>query len=107
MAPTKGMTVSTLSVAMAGAPAHGQIADERSDTKGDADSLIRIITHDLVGSFRAFDRFVANTARDVLGVLQRGGEPLASFRDFFSGYIGGSGHQGARILGERAQVIAV
>lgn len=92
---------------MAGAPAHGQIADERSDTKGDADSLIRIITHDLVGSFRAFDRFVANTARDVLGVLQRGGEPLASFRDFFSGYIGGSGHQGARILGERAQVIAV
>src|ERR1017187_9402150 len=99
------MAPSTISVAVAGAPAHGQIADERPHTEGNADGLIRIVTHGFVGSFRAFDRFVANTACDFLGAFQRGGETRAGFRDFFSGDVGGGGHQGARIFGEGAHVI--
>ena len=78
----------------------------RPDPEGDGDGLIRMFTHGFVGSFRAFDRFVANTARDFLAAFQRGGETLAGFPDFFSGHVGGGGHQGARIFGERAHVIA-
>src|ERR1035438_5874038 len=102
----KRMVPSTISIAGAGAPAHGQIADERPHPEGDADGLIRIVTYGFVGSFRAFDRFVADTARDFLGAFQRGGETSAGFRDFFAGDVGGGGHQGARVFGERAHVIA-
>src|ERR1017187_1855800 len=93
------MVPSTISIAGPGAPAHGQIADERPHPEGDADGLIRIVTHGFVGSFRAFDRFVADTARDFLGAFQRGGETSAGVRDFFAGAVGGSCHQGARIFG--------
>jgi hypothetical protein len=49
---------------------------------------------------------LSRTARDFLGAFQRGGETLAGFPDFFSGHVGGGGHQGARVFGERAHVIA-
>ncbi len=62
--------------------AHDEIGDDRSDREGDTNGLIRLITHSLVGSFRAFDRFVADTARDFLGAIQRGGQTLASFPTF-------------------------
>src|ERR1017187_5564190 len=93
------------SVAVAGAPARDKIAEERTDTEGDANGLIWMFTHGFVRGFRAFDRFVADTARNFLGAFQRGGETLAGVPDFFSGHIGGGGHQGARIFGERAHVI--
>src|ERR1017187_196954 len=94
-----------LSVAIAGAPAHGQIADERPHTEGDADGLISILTHGFVGSLRAFNRLLADTARDFLGTVQRRGETLAGFADFFSSHVGRGGNQGARIFDERAHVI--
>src|ERR1035441_3069028 len=40
-----------------------------------------------------------------LGTFQRFGNTLAGIRDFFSSHVGGGGHQGARIFGERAHVI--
>ena len=60
--------------------------------------------HCFVCGFRALDGFVSDAARDFLGAFQRGGETLACVPGFFSCHIGGGGHQGARIFGERAHV---
>ena len=83
-----------------------EIADERTDADADADGLIGMLVHGLVRSFCAFDRFVADAARDFLGAFQSSGETLAGFPDFFSSHVGGGGHQRARIVGELAHVIA-
>src|ERR1019366_3358236 len=95
----------TKSIAVAGAPARDEIADEHADTESDANGLIRMFTHGFVGGFCAGDCPVTDIARDFLGAVQRGGETLAGFPDFFSGHVGGGGHQGARIFGECAHVI--
>jgi len=95
----------TKSIAVAGAPAGDQKTDERTDTEGDANGLIGMFPHGFVGSFRAFDRFIADTACDFLGAFQRGGEAFAGLPDILSGHVGGGGHQRPRIFGERAHVI--
>src|ERR1035437_2948303 len=96
----------TGSIAVAGAPASGEITDDRTDTEGDGHGCIRMFAHGFVGGFGAFDRFVADTARDFLGAVQCGGETLAGISDFFSGHVRGGRHQGARVFGERTHVTA-
>jgi hypothetical protein len=94
------------SITATGTPAGDEIADENPDADANGDSLIGILADLLVNDFRALDRFVADIARDFLSAFQCGGEALAGFVDFFSGHIGRSGHERARIFGERAHVIA-
>src|SRR6185503_11965286 len=48
---------------------------------------------------------LANAAIDLLAAFQRGGETLAGLPDFFARYVGGGGHQVARIFGERGHLI--
>jgi hypothetical protein len=43
---------------------------------------------------------------DFLAAIQGGGEMFAGFADFFSRHLGGGGHQGTCIFGERAHVTA-
>jgi hypothetical protein len=92
------------SVVVTAAPSEQQ-GYERTDTEGDANGLIRMFTYDVVGSFGPFHRFVADTARDFLGAIQRGGKTFAGFPDFFSGHVGGGGQQGARIFGQLTHII--
>jgi len=79
--------------------------DEYPDPESDANRLIRMFAHGIVGSLRAFDRSIADSARHFPGGVQRGGETFASFPDFFSGNVSGGGQQGARIFSERAEVV--
>src|SRR5678816_3555618 len=89
-----------------GTPARDEITDDSPHTEGDADGLIRMLVHGLIRDFGAIDRFLANAAIDFLAALQCGGELLASFLYFFSGYVSSGGHQGSRRFGECAHVIA-
>jgi hypothetical protein len=93
------------SIAVAGTTAGQEITEDHPDPDADGDGLIRMLTHGFVGGFRAFDRFVTDTARDFLGAIQRGGKTFAGFRDFFSGHVSGGGHQGARIFGQLARLM--
>jgi hypothetical protein len=83
-----------------------QVANHRTDTEGDANGLIGMLVHGLVGRFGALDRFIAYPAIDLFAAFQCGGETLAGFADLFSGRVGGRHHQGARVFGECAHVIA-
>src|ERR1035437_8274642 len=95
----------TKAIAVVGARARDEIADEHAEPESDADGLIRMFTHGFVGGFCACDCPVKDIARDLLGAVPRDGETLAGCADFFSGHVGGGGHQGARIFGECAQII--
>ena len=95
----------TGSVSIARAPASDEVTEERTDTDGDADGLIRMRVHGLVGGLGALDRLPFKATEDFLAVFQCGGEPLAGFANFFSDHIRGGGHQGARIFGKCAQVV--
>jgi hypothetical protein len=90
------------SVAITGASARDQTANERPHNEGDADGLIRMFMHGLIGGLGTLNGLVSNAAIDLFAVFQCGGETLAGFADFFLGHIGGSGYQGTRIFGERA-----
>jgi hypothetical protein len=93
------------SVAIAGASAGENKVEERSDPDADGSGLKGMVMHGFIGGFRAFDCFAANLSRDVPGVFQGGSEMFAGFRDFFPGHVGGGGHHGARIFGQRARVM--
>src|SRR3954462_7163342 len=73
-------------------PPSGQVTDERAETEGDGNDLVRILAHGLVGGFGALHGLVANAAIDFFAVLQRGGEALAGLPDLFPGDIGGGGY---------------
>ena len=80
------------SVPVAGAPSSDEIADERTDTEGDAYGLIRMLVHGLVGGLGALDCSFAYPAINLSAAFQRGGEALAGVVDFFPGDVGGGGH---------------
>jgi hypothetical protein len=94
-----------LSITVAEAGAGGKKTDQRSNPEGDPNGLIGMLVHGLVGSSGSFDGLVADTARNFPGAIQSVGEPLAGFPDFFSGHVGGGGHQGLCIFGQPAHVI--
>ncbi len=93
------------SVAVAGASASDYVANDCPDSESNANGLIRIITHNLVCGPDALDSLVSNLAIDFFATFQCGGQTLAGIADFFTGHVGGGGHQGARIIGESAHVI--
>jgi len=62
--------------------------------------------HGFVGRLGPGNRLVADTARDFLGAIQRGGETFAGFAHFFTGHVGGGDHQCAGVLGQLSNVIA-
>jgi len=106
-APGMGKGVSmSWSVAVAGAPERDQIAEERPHAEGEADGLIRMLAHRRVRGFGALDGLLPNAATDFLAAFQSRGEALAGVADFLSVHVGGGVHQGARVFGERAHVIA-
>src|ERR1043166_3673579 len=92
------------SVGVARAPAGDEIAGQGAHGKGDADGLIGMFVHSLIGGFGAFDRLVAHAAIELLAAFERGGETLAGFAHFFTRHVGRGGHQRPRIFGERAHV---
>ncbi len=61
--------------------------------------------HVFVIGFDALDCRLFDVTNDILAAFQYRGETLTVFADFFSGHVGGGGQQGARVFGERAQVI--
>jgi hypothetical protein len=95
------------SVTRAAAPASSeQAADKRADPEGNADGVIGMLAQGCVGRPDSIGRLIANAAIDFLAIFKGGSEPLAGFADFFSGHVRSGGHQGARIFGEGAQVVA-
>jgi hypothetical protein len=82
-----------------------QITDDRTDPDSDGYGLVGMLMHGFIGNFRARDRFVPDLARNFPGAFQRGGETFAGFSDFFSGHIGGGGHQRLRVFGQLAGFI--
>jgi hypothetical protein len=70
----------------------------RPNSDSNGDGLIRMLMHRLIDCFGSLDGLV-------LDAFQRGRETFAGFSDFFSGHVSGGGHQGARVFGQRAQVI--
>src|SRR5580765_2150128 len=95
------------SVTRAAAPASSeQAADQRAHSKGDDGGVIRMLPHDLVGRPGFFRCLLASADIDFPAVLQGSSEPFSCFADFFSGHIGSGGHQGARVFGEGAQIVA-
>jgi hypothetical protein len=93
------------SIAVSGALARGQEANERADADADGNGLIRVFMDGVVGRFRACDSPVAHSSRDFFGVIQCGRETLAGICNFFSGYVGSGRDQGAGIFGEGAHII--
>ncbi len=85
--------VSRWSVIVAGTAAREKKAREGSQAEGDADGVIRMFLNCLVRAFGVIRGLF-------LDVIERGRETFAGFRDFFTGDIGGGGHQGARILSQ-------
>ena len=51
---------------VARAPSSGEITQERTDPESDANDLIRMLMHGLVGRLGAIDRLLANAAIDFL-----------------------------------------
>jgi hypothetical protein len=88
----------TGSIPIAAATPGQKKAEDGPDSHSDGDGLVRMLMYGPIDRFGPLHGFV-------LGAFQRGGEALAGFPDFFSGYVGGGGHQSARVFRERAQVI--
>src|ERR1017187_3551235 len=65
----------------AGATAGDQIAEQCPAPESDADRLIRMFAHGLVGGFGSRDGFFTNAAGDFPGAFQRGGETFAGLPD--------------------------
>ena len=80
-------------------------AEDRSDSKDDAQGLIRMLAHGLISGFGALDRLVANTARGFLSAFHFLDNTMAGFPEFLCCHIGGGSYQGARIFGKRAHVV--
>jgi hypothetical protein len=96
-----------ISIVAPGAPARGQIADQCPNAEGDGDGLIGIIADHLVGGFDVLGRFFTDPANQLLAAIQGGCKPLASFRDFISGNVGGGCYQGTRIFSEGADIVFI
>jgi hypothetical protein len=47
-----------------------------------------------------FVELKVDVAGDFLGAFQRGGETVAGSPDFFTGHVGGGGHQRSRVFGQ-------
>src|ERR1051325_7235874 len=95
----------TGSVAIVPAAGGDQITENRTDPEGDPDGLIGMLAHRLVRRLGAGGRFLADAVIDLFAAFQRGSEAFAGFADFFSGDIGRAGHQGARVFGQRANIV--
>ena len=76
-----------ITCSIAGTTPTEQITDERADAHTDDDGLIGIFTHGFIGDLRPGDGLVADAARDLPGIVERGGKALAGIADFFTGHI--------------------
>lgn len=87
----------TESIAVVGASAGKEKANEGANPDADCDCFIGMLMHCFVGHFCAFNRSVADPTSNFPGILQCGSETLARSRDLFTSHVGGGGHKGTRI----------
>jgi hypothetical protein len=91
--------------AVVGTTPRNEITYQGADSDAYGDGLIGMFMDGFIRRLGPDDRLIANAATDFLALFHGGAETLAGCPDFFSGHIGGGGHQIPGIISERAQSI--